>query len=304
MTEPTAINIIIPTLATKERGDGLLRTLQLLRVQFQVQAKPIVVINGDQYDRELSTLLSEDPKIKVIHSMPASVSKARYVGRLHVDSEYFAFLDDDDEFTPNALVTRLEPLLQDPKLDAVVTNGFRQTLNNNEKTTIFKNFPTHNSDPASALINENWLASCGGLFRTATIDELYFKHLKDYFEWTSFAFNLALNANLCFINEPTFIVNKSPSSLSQSIEYSLEEPELLKSLINSQYFSKKDEATLKKRLASAYNRLANYYLGKGELKESLYYHAKCTLSSRYGWPYIPWMRYCVWHLFNNRMFKR
>ncbi|GGX49794.1 glycosyltransferase family A protein [Saccharospirillum salsuginis] len=300
MSNPDSVNVIIPTLAKAERADSLLHSLDILRHQVNVRAQPIIVINGQQYDPDLSRSLKADPDLKVLEIDTPSVSQARFVGRQHVNTEFFTFLDDDDEFTQDALSLRLLPLKNDPELDAVVTNGFVRKLDNHLLTSIFKSFPSGTTSPATALVNENWLASCGGLFRTSTIGEQYFKDLKDYFEWTSLAFELAKHARIHFLDHKTFIVNQTPASLSQSLEYKLEEPELLKSIIGCQSLPKKETDILKLRLSSTYNRLANHFLKDGKMQRSLYYHYKCTVASRHGWTYTPWLRHFVRRLFSGR----
>ena len=46
------------------------------------------------------------------------------------------------------------------------------------------------TDPLRALVIENWLASCGGLFRSDRVSIDYFDGVTRHYEWTFLAYSL------------------------------------------------------------------------------------------------------------------
>ena len=295
MTTPTRINVIIPTLGSADRACNLLDSLDRFDGQNDLDVVPIVVVNGNAFDRELYAQLQNRPGIRLIRTKLNGLPNAYLVGRKAVDGEFFCFLDDDDEYTDDALTKRVRPFLDNDDIDVVVSNGYRKSQHGRNLTSFYQTFPTNDSDPLAALVQNNWLTSCGALFRTASIGDDYFIDLATYYEWTSLASRLATRAKLYFINEKTFVVNDTPGSLSKSSEYILEEPLFLKKLIRNTPFQARERRILGNRLASSYNRLANYYLNLHDYKTALHYHGKCILSSRHGLKYSFWPRYLLRH---------
>jgi hypothetical protein len=53
-----------------------------------------------------------------------SPGRAASIGRNLVEADFYAFLDDDDEFLPHAFATGMETMRSDPAVDVVVTAGY------------------------------------------------------------------------------------------------------------------------------------------------------------------------------------
>lgn len=291
MNKVINVSVVIPTLGTKNRAPSLLKCIQTIFIQSNVKAIPIVVVNGNEYDSELFSWLNSNASIKLIQTESKGLPNAIHMGRCAVDTKYFSFLDDDDQYTIDALEKRARPMEKDHDIDAVISNGYRRLLCSSTLNAIFRTFPTNNINFLSALIRENWLASCGGTFRTETVDPSYFENLPCYYEWTTLASRLATAKQLYFLDEKTFIVNQTENSLSQSINCLLQGPVFLTRFMSEINFSNHDQHLLKGRLTSAYNQLANHYLEKKKYKASLYYYFKCVFSTKYGPSYIPWIRH-------------
>jgi len=140
-------------------------------------------------------------------------------GAENVSTKYFGFLDDDDEYTANSLKLRAEPLNNDYLLDVVISNGYRPSSSG--QTLCLTDLDQIAKAPLKALLSKNWLASCGGLFRTQSFDMGWLDPAARYLEWTYMAFRLATEANISFASEPTFVIHDTSGSLSKSDEYIL-----------------------------------------------------------------------------------
>lgn len=300
MTTPSRINVIIPTLGTAERAQNLLDSLNQLTGKSEFDVVPIVVVNGQVFDQELYSRLESRTDIILVKTELRGLPNAYLVGRKAVDGEFFSFLDDDDRYTDDALSKRIRPLMENAEIDAVVSNGYRISPDTRALIDFYPSFPSNGSDPLAALVHNNWLTSCGALFRAERISTSYFTDLTAYYEWTCLASRLASHARLYFLADKTFIVNDTPGSLSKSLDYMTSEPVFLEQLIRNTPFQLKEKAKLKDRLASSYNRLANYYAGMHDFRKAMHYHGKCIVSSRYGLKYSFWPRHLLKHWLSSR----
>ena len=137
-----------------------------------------------------------------------------FEGRKAVQSPYFCFLDDDDEYLAGAIDRRVEVMI-DGRLDVVASNGYRHS--NGTDVPAFERLGEVQQDPLKALMTENWLASCGGLFRTESVGPEFFEDMHYPMEWTWLAFRLAVaQMRIGVIDEPTYRIFDSPVSASKS----------------------------------------------------------------------------------------
>jgi hypothetical protein len=210
------VTIIIPTLCRRERRPLLMRAIGSLAGQAGVSYRVLLAVNGKEFDPDLLAELAAAPSVDVLRIEEASLPNALRHAREAVGTEFFGFLDDDDEYLPGALETRLAPLRADPSLDAVVTNGYidrgaGQELWQPDSAAVRR-------DPLGSLLaGNNWLASCGALFRSRSVAPDCFHEWILYREWTVLAFRMVTrDLSVCFLPDITFRVNDSPGSLSKS----------------------------------------------------------------------------------------
>lgn len=263
--------IIIPTLA--KRPKELRRALESVIDQ---GAQPLVVVNGVDFDSELLEWIKSSSRLQWAHIPEPNVSKARLSGRKLVESEYFGFLDDDDEFLPGAIARQVEVLDAQPKVDAVISNGW--WMSNSHRTPVLENFDAVRQDPLLSLTSQNWLVSCGGLFRTNTVSTDYFCNPLSYFEWTYMAFKMASELKLVFCDEPAFICHDTQGSASDSAPYRLAEPEVLRQILKIDLPLSVRRA-LRVKLSAAEHTVSNFYLKSGEIGKAWSHHLKslgCT----------------------------
>lgn len=177
----------------------------------------IVLVNGQRFDPDLLSALRADQRLRVIYETAGSLPRALMLGREAVRGEYFGFLDDDDEYLPGSLSLRRRYLDANVDVDVVVCNGWR--LTDGADVPFVSSFAQAVENPLMAMTRTNWLASCGGLYRTRAVDVGYFDERFKYLEWTLLGFKLAASRRLGFIDTPTFRIHDTPNSLSKSMGY-------------------------------------------------------------------------------------
>lgn len=266
------IEVIIPTTASAERRESLFDAINSIIDQKGVQAIPRVVVNGKIFDRAIFKALESRQDIKLHYEEEGSLPKAISIGRSLVTAEYFGFLDDDDVLLPNALALKLELFQKHPGTDVVVGNGYIDRLG--KDTLLYPSFEDSIKEPLYSLMEGNWLASCGGLFRAESVELNYFVNLPKYFEWTWLAFHLATSGKrLQFINTPTFRVRESIGSLSQeegNIDAQITVVQKMLVKTDNHYVKSK----LKKRLGAAYHMASLMALRRGMNSEAWRYHLR------------------------------
>ena len=212
-----AVDVVIRTAGQRERRDSLQRAICSVQSQDGVAARPIVVLTG--HLPALAAQMNGQPGIKVHHvGVPVTPGRAASIGRKLVDADFYAFLDDDDEFLPHALATGLEIMRADPAVDLVVTAGY--WISGNERRIHIPDIARHQHDPIHGIIERSWLSSCGGLYRASSISPEYFEALPNLCEWTWLAFRLALERrNIRFVEVATYNAYDTPRSQSKSGEF-------------------------------------------------------------------------------------
>lgn len=281
------VTVIIPTLG--KRPEELERAIDSVTSQLDVEAIPMVVVNGRRFDADLVAQLERTPGLYCHRIESAGVSNARLEGRRLVETSHFAFLDDDDELLPDALCLRLDAL-QKTDADVVVTNGYREA--SGERQLIFSKFDRHPDDPARALLEENWLASAGGLFRTDAVGEEILDGLPNFLEMTFIAFLLTQRHVVFRLNRPTFIIHAGATDqASESWEYLQEMPKVLQRM--QSVTKRKDlQSRLRRRRAAALHQASAKALRYRNLLAAWKYHLH-SLAIGDGLRYLPYTRHIV-----------
>ena len=280
--------IIIPTTGVLERRDSLERAIASINTQTTGSAVPLVLLNGDRFDHELKQLLSERRDIRFYYIAEGGLPNALRVGRNLVDTAFFGFLDDDDLYLPHALETRIAPFVDDTSTDVVITNGLHQDAGGSRNRCIVR-LPSKSDDLFMHCIRvQNWLASCGGLYRTDRVEPSCFESLAKYFEWTDVAFRIAQTKKLVFLEEMTFVVCDSPGSLWKSGDVTFRRIEFLKKLIAG--CSRADvRVVLSEKLLHACHEYSAQCLLEKNLADAWKYHVQ-SLGGLVGLRYLPYSR--------------
>src|SRR5262245_55327336 len=91
------ITVIIPTTCEKQREAQLLAAIESIKAQSGIAAKILLVVNGSRFDAPLLAQLRERDDVCVEYREVGSLPLALEYGCTRVDTEFFCFLDDDDE---------------------------------------------------------------------------------------------------------------------------------------------------------------------------------------------------------------
>ncbi len=246
---------------------------------------PIVVMNGRHYDDDLFETLKCRDDISFFHLEEPSLPGAINFGRRQVETPFFGFVDDDDLYHPWAVAERLDALRGARAVDAVVSWGEREIDGGRERVP--GNEVWNRDDPLGALLKGCWLASCSGLFRTATVSADYFDPELRHLEWTSVALRLALDRSLLFLESerPHFLIADSPGSLSKSSNYLVGMEQALDQLLTLPLPPKVRQGFIRKKM-SLRHELAVHFRAEGDLAQAWKHHLR-TFYHHQGFRYLP-----------------
>ncbi|GAA4404826.1 glycosyltransferase family 2 protein [Quisquiliibacterium transsilvanicum] len=284
------VTAIVPTLAERTRREGLLRAIDSLRNAASERLRILVVVNGSRFDPETVSLVRDASDVDVVQIEVGSLPYALEVGRGLVETPYFCFLDDDDEYLPGAIDLRLRALEAEPKADLVVTNG--QRYDGEHRFVALKPLDGVSRDPLGSLFEGNWLASCGGLFRSDRVSPEVFTDINAYTEWTWIAFRLALEGRrVAVLDTPTFRINETAGSASKSDAYRRAFLELYRRMLQAA-LPKEVQRTVRSRISDVWHDLAVIELGRGNRAKAWRCHL-ASMRSSHGMRYLAFTRRLV-----------
>ncbi len=281
------ISLIIPTLADTARRASLRRAIDSAARASVQPVQILVVVNGQRWDPEVLAQLERWPLVRCLQIAEGSLPKALAHGRAAVQTPYFAFLDDDDELLPGALDARLQVMEAGPPCDVVVSNGWREIAG--ERTRAMQHLDAVEANPLAALFTENWLASCGGLFRAAGVPQRYLDDHHDFAEWTWLAYCLAIDGvRLRVLDAETFVIHDTAQSRSKSAAYRASYMHLFERML-----SRKPPPAVRRlvsaRLASTLHDMADKALGQCRMRAAWTYHVR-SLALAGGMRYLTFSR--------------
>lgn len=269
------VTIIIPSTCERSRARTLQRAAESLVSQRGVVPKILIVANGSRIDPQVVQDACALSCVVVEQQTEGSLPNAMRYGVSRVQTAYFGFLDDDDEYLQHALALRVATLEANPEVDVVVTNGYEC---DNGADQLRVRLPERAaSDPLRALVVENWLASCGGLFRTDRVSTEYFDGITRYYEWTLLAYRLASTRRIAFVDIPTFRVHNSPNSLSKSRAFREAEFTVLEQIMSMALPSDVKRA-LRAKVGRAHHGLASLCLSEGRRDLAIRHHLRSLIS--------------------------
>lgn len=283
------LTIVIPTACEARRAPMIHRALDSVLGQQGVDVHPVVVVNGSRVDEALCASIVARAGVTVLRRAVGNVSAARRAGLRLVDGAYFGFLDDDDEFLPDALRTRAEHLDRDGTIDVIVTNGYLRT--DRDQPMVARGLAV-DVRPVDSFLDGNWFASCGSLFRAARVDAGAFETRHPYFEWSDLFFRLvAGRRRIAYVDAMTYRKYEDhPVSLSRTAASRLAYPAFLAELIERP-LPRGLRETLERRHRRALNNASLLCLSDGNLRGAVGYHAWCLMNG--GWRYAPYTRRLV-----------
>jgi glycosyltransferase involved in cell wall biosynthesis len=266
-----SVTIIIPTLCASDREHLLRRAIDSVSDQLPQEGRLVVVANGDRCDERIFRELQGNPRVVVARLVEGNVAKAQRYGRSLVSTEYFAFLDDDDEYLPGAIEKRCGYLGEHPEVDVVVTNGLR-CLEGVEVPAV-EEPNLIEGDLLRSLSRGNWLASCAGLFRSRSVGSEFFDGSARYLEWTLLAYRLAIQRIVRFVDVSTYRINETDGSASQSRQYLEAIPSILER-VKALDLPEDVRAAIRVRISAAEHDLAGYNLANGDRAAAWIHHLR------------------------------
>ncbi|MFG6457980.1 glycosyltransferase family 2 protein [Roseateles sp. BYS96W] len=285
------VTIIIPTTCEARRSAALGRAIDSILGTADTPPTILLVVNGSRYDAELLERLRQDARLQVVYESVGSLPRALRIGRDAVRTEYFGFLDDDDEYVGDAVTVRRRHLDEHPDVDVVVCNGLRE--HHGQDQPFLTEFAGAAREPLQAMTRANWLASCGAMYRSARVTADFFDERFKYLEWTLLGFKLAATRRLAFIDQPTFRINDTPESLSKSEAYEISQAQVLEEILRLALPADVQRA-IRRKLASAHHTLSDHYRAQGHWKQAWGHHLK-SLRLPGGLAYLGYSR----RLFGN-----
>jgi glycosyltransferase involved in cell wall biosynthesis len=284
--------IIIATLARRERAATLDRAISSIRNGNHSAINVVVVVNGNQFDRKTVAQLLQRRDLRVVQIATPSLTAAILAGRQVVDTPFFGFLDDDDEYLPGTVDARVTALSAAPNASLVACNGYRCRAG--QDRIAMHHLAEAPVDPLLAIFKENWLASCGGLFRTKDLPVEVFVDIARYLEWTWLAFQIASAGHrIITIDHPGFRIHDTEGSESKSELSLLSQTRVFAQLLRTS--SRSDiSGILKSRICRAWHDVSNHYLRKGENRLAWKAHL-CSLRHISGWRFFSYTRHLLIH---------
>jgi glycosyltransferase involved in cell wall biosynthesis len=290
MQTAPAVSVIIPTLGLRERATSLRAAICSALEQAGVSTTVIVVLNGSKRDPKVERELRDNVRITLVVRDEGGIPAALAAGRAAVQTPWFATLDDDDLYLPNALLLRVRSLEKRPECAAAFTNGYIRTGMND--VLHVKGNRRIGDDPARAMLDGNWCLPGSWLCRSAMVGAEVFEDMPNHLECTYFALRVATEHPIAWIDAPTVIYNEgSPSADSQTRAFVLGQVRALRRIIQLDLPADVRHA-YRMRIASAYHSAAEHERKSGALLAACRWHIGSLLQPA-GWRYASFTRHLV-----------
>lgn len=262
-------------------------------------------VNGDAVDEALWSELRAQDEIRVLRVLEASQKVAMVAGRSQARGEFFCFLDDDDELTPDSIEMRVGALVRNPNVDAAATTGYYRSRNGLREDIDRDYFDE--SDLFGSALQKNWNASCATLFRSAVFNAEFFD--EDYrharyraskylprsvvdngFSWTFATARMCLDYRITFIDAPGYVVNLAPESGSQSCAYHLGQAAVWRA-ISRLNVPGRHRGTVREKLVGVHHDISQRYLASGDWAAAVKHHLYALSMLPRGLRYLFYTRY-------------
>lgn len=285
-TDQSRVTVIVCTLAEEHRLFQIQCALHSIKAASKHPVDILVVVNGDRKSDRVIEVLRSHREVTLLFLDEASLAQACLLGRLAVQTPFYCFLDDDDEYLPLAIDQRLA-VLEAQAADVVVTNGYLRVSGVDQPC--IQRFPDKGGALFASLFQENWLASCGALFRAETVGPELFEDGHAFVEWTWLAFKLCmLGKNIVLLDSTTFRVYDTPGSASKSSNYFDAMMHLYRRMIDSQP-PLRIRYRIWERVSGQLHVESDRFLQNGEMRKAWGRHIQSVLYAG-GWKYLSYTR--------------
>lgn len=268
--------VVIASLCDDARSELLKRACESVRAMAGENDYSITVVaNGPRVSSAVLDWLATRPDVRVIRLRSGSHPLARRVGAETADSEFLAFLDDDDELMPNTLARKIAHFRRHPEVDVLVTDGLR--VNGSSVTRIFPPAEARSADLVDTMMRTGW-GACALTIRMQSVALSAFDSEFRHLEWTLITLELARRFRFGFLDEPTYrYYEDTPNSLSKSAEHNLAAPVVWRRLSKS-YAGTRYDATVRRRYGAACHNASWEYARRGRMRDAWRLHIASLLS--------------------------
>jgi glycosyltransferase involved in cell wall biosynthesis len=283
-TPERLFSVVIASRCDDARSELLKRACDSVRAMAgNLDYSIIVVANGARVSSSVLDWLAKRSDVHVIRLRSGSYPLARRVGAELANSEFVAFLDDDDELLPNTLTRRVEYFSQHPEVDVLVTDGLR--VNGSKESRIFPPPEARSSDLVETMMHAGWGAGALVL-RAKNVDLAAFDAEFRHLEWTLTALQLARQYQVGYLDEPTYrYYEDTPNSLWKMAEHRIAALDVWRRLLKS-YAGTPYEGTVRRRLGSACHVASWEFVRQGKVRDAWRLHIE-ALTSPGGFAVLP-----------------
>ena len=276
--------VVIASLCDDTRAELLKRACESVRAMAgDCDYSIIVVANGARVSSIVLEWLATKPEIRVIRLRSGSHPLARRVGAEMADSEFLAFLDDDDELMPNTLARKISQFRQNPAIDVLVTDGLR--VNGMSVSKIFPPPEKRCADLVETMMRAGW-GACAITLRAQNIDLSAFDAEFRHMEWTLTVLELARHHRFGFLDEPTYrYYEDTQNSLSKSAEHNLAAREVWRRL-SRDYAGTRYDTAVRRRYGTECHNASKEYARQRRMREAWRLHAE-SIRSLGGLTFVP-----------------
>lgn len=289
-----SLDVVVRTLADAKRSSLLFRALDSIQDQAGVQARPIVVVNGNRHDPDTLAKLEQRPGIVLHRVTQASMSIARTEGRRLVTADYFAYLDDDDELVAGALQEPLRWLGEHQDCDVLICNGYFVNPDGTSSESIRMVDHVSMGEPGFSLLEDCWLQAGTFVFRSKSIPLHFMDTDWTHMEWTHLAYQIcAANKRLHFMDVPMALYYDTPGSMSKHAEQEEAALDLMRSIRSDVRMSRPVRAKADRKYHNIMHILAFRSWRQGRLKLAWRYHL-ASMRPPYTLKYLLFSRKLLW----------
>src|SRR5262245_47034233 len=291
MSSVPSITVILATGAEPSRMLSLDRAIRSVTRDQRTPGVPVVVVNGNRHNEDAIAALRRRRDIRLFLLPQVGFSVALRFGRERVDTPFFCFLDDDDLYFPDALQDRLQTMVCQPHIDVLLTEGLKEVDGEFIPFPIRAHFDQENL--FHSLMQSNWMASCGGFFRTGSVETEFFDPDISHLEWTYLAFRLLKHKRIVHVpsTNPHFLISDSVDSESKSQAYLLEGLSVLLKILEYDLLPA-ERRLLQRKICNGLHTISDFQMRRGHLDHAWRAHMQ-SLFMTSGYQYVVYSRRLV-----------
>lgn len=222
MSNKPLISIIIPAYNYVEKVE---RAIQSVLAQLTDKHELIVINDGSTDTTEVvlnNLLFATDHRFQVLHKKNKGLAATRNRGIKAAASDWFIFLDADDEMMPGAL-KEIEQHLEENPASRMIIGGYISVWpdNTKQKESLPKSLPASSISRVKGYLVDKTISLANGatvMHRDLFIKGMYPEHFRNAEDLPVFAQALA-NYHCTVLKRPLAKIHKHSTSLRHNVEY-------------------------------------------------------------------------------------